>query len=714
MIRGNKAALDDGRGLILEIKNALEQAEALVSSLRRLLDLSVPTTPQNVSAAVNGSFATLTWDDSEGARRISHYAIYRNGNFVTTDTNSPYEESGLGNGAHIYQVAAVDTQGVEGSKGTAAAVTVSVVPPNPDVPISFLASAASATGINLSWARGPIDPAPTDYGLDYATAGASGPWTPIDIALVTSYNHTALTTATQYWYRLAAFNSVTPSNGYATATETTDNAGAIPAANFIIPNTVQSWDGAVAHAPEDGSANRPVRAGDVIQFASGTYDVFTLSNIVGSLNNRITVRGPQTGRATFRRSSPGGSGFVFRLDNCRHVNFNGSTTDTGITAGPDGIRRCIRVMYATGASAGNKDNPSGYIKFRETSTATYTATRNITISYVEVDGGYPTVAGNGAGISTNTDSNALLQGWSKSPYVQGSFQEHIILEYNYLHNLYQEAVYCGPNVYHWTRTGHTPEVPLRYIKIRHNYVADTGSDGLLFKSVFGGTPGADGTTENSCHHNVIIRPGQNPNSSGVVGGIGIATSSAKIDIFNNWIETAGAAGIRYSVSEGTGTGDANGAGTYIGKIYNNVIISAGTLDTGANGIHSRMDTSGSAPPASFAPTALSYNNTIISGANYGIFYNSNISSNSWARNNICLNNAVGQISNGPGGSSNNLTAGALSTIFVDPVGTYEGANINLRPSAAQLAVGTPGTDIALTDYTDAIRVGADKGAYEAV
>jgi hypothetical protein len=703
-----------------EIKDALQRAEEVVSSLRRVLDLTSPTTPQNVSAAVNGSFATVTWDDSEGARRISHYAIYRNGALVTTDTNPPYEESGLSNGTHIYQVAAVDAQGVEGAKGTAAEVTVSVVPPNPDVPINFLASAASATGISLTWQRGPIDPAPTDYGLDYATAGASGPWTPIDIALVTSYNHTALTTATQYWYRLAAFNSVTPSNGYATATEITDTSSSVGATNFIIPTTFQgTWDGRVARVPEEGGNPRAVRQGDVIRLAAGTHRDFVMTNIdAGTSAEPVFVRGPTTGQAIIRRLTPQGGGFVWQLGNVNHVRIKGDTTDTGVTAGPDGRRRNIKIMYATNASAGNKDGPASFIKFAETSAGTpYCGVRNITISDVEVDGGWTANrASNGTGIATNTNSQALVHGWVRSSAAgpvttQGTFQQRIILEYNYLHDLVQEGVYCGPNVYHWSRSGHTPEVPLRYIKARYNYISDTGGDGLLFKSIFDGTPGADGDTENSCHHNVLIRTGTNPSNNNEVGGEGLVTSTAKMNFYNNWIESCGDHAIRWVVSEGADIGDPSG--TYTGRIYNNVIIEAGTINPGlSHGILARKETS---VPVSHAPTVLSYNNTVINCASNGIFYgsgNTAVNASSWIRNNICLSNVEGQISAGTGSATNNTTTGTLDAVFVDPVGTYEAGNIDLRLEAAIAATGTVGTDIAATDYTDAVRSSPDRGAYE--
>ncbi len=690
--------------MLPEITDALKRAEELVSSLRRLLDLTLPTVPQNVSASANGSTVTLTWDTAMGAPDISHYKIYRNSSLLVVDDHSPYEDSGLANGTYSYQVSAVDRLGRESALSTASQVTVAVIPPNPDVPINFLASAASATGINLSWAAGPAPPAPTDYDLDFATAGASGPWTPITIGLQTSYSHTALTTAQQYWYRLLAKNGAFPADAYATATETTDGPAQVGAANFIIPNTVSSWDGAEAHAPEEGGAARAVRAGDIIEFQSGTYDAFTLSNIVGSVSDRITIRGPQTGRATFRRTAPSGGGHIFRLNNVRRVNFTGQTSDTGVTAGPDGKRRSIRVMYASGATSGNKDGPSTFIKFGETVTSSYTATRNITLSYVEVDGGWPTLANNGAAIGTNTNSSALTHA--------GLYQESIILEHNYLHDVAQEGLYCGPNVYHWSRSGHTPEVPLRYIKCRYNYVADTGSDGLLFKSIFDGTPGADGDTENSCHDNTLLRVGQNVNNNGLVGGNGISTSSAKINIYNNYITRAGDVGIRYSTGEGSNVGDPSG--TYTGKIYNNVVVRAG--DVGGNvsagiNVRAHADLTAAGYPA---PTGQCFNNTCLNSTGSGIQFAGSANSACFARNNICLGNDGSQISVGPGSATNNTTTGTQAATFVSPPSSVTDVVFDLHLLLAITATGTIGTDISATDIEGTARVTPDRGAYEFV
>lgn len=133
---------------------------------------------------------------------------------------SGYPDTGLAESTtYTYRCRAIDTTGRASpyvfSSGTTSSIPLP--PPAPDTPVSFVASRASATEVNLSWAAGPTGAAPTDYDLDYSTTSSSGPWTSIPFTgTATTYAHTGLTNV-QYWYRVRASASGEVS-GYASAT----------------------------------------------------------------------------------------------------------------------------------------------------------------------------------------------------------------------------------------------------------------------------------------------------------------------------------------------------------------------------------------------------------------------------------------------------------------------------------------------------------------
>lgn len=227
--------------MFLEIQDALKRAEELVSSLRRLLDLSSPTTPQNVSAEANGQIATITWDEAQGAPSISHYRIYRNGSAVATDTASPYDDPNRPNGTYIYAVAAVDAQGREGTKATASAILVSVSPPAPGIPINFSATSISNTRLDLSWAPDPNLAVPTDYDVDFSTNGAGGPWTSLTVGNQTTFSHTGLTTNQLYTYRLrASVGGVFSAYAFTTGTPQTVGTTIFPTFHFGLDLTAKA------------------------------------------------------------------------------------------------------------------------------------------------------------------------------------------------------------------------------------------------------------------------------------------------------------------------------------------------------------------------------------------------------------------------------------------------------------------------------------------
>ncbi len=197
------------------IDDAEFKAEALLTALRKVQDLTVPSIPQNVAASASGSTVTITWSDSVGARGISTYKIYRDGVFLVTDITSPYADQGLVSGTYTYSVSAVDGRGTEGSQGSASPVVVTVGPPLPDAPINFTAINVSSSQNNLAWVDGPSGGATSDYDVDFSTNGGSS-WTSLSVGLQLAFSHTGLSPGT-YLYRLKAKN-VSGDSAYVQAT----------------------------------------------------------------------------------------------------------------------------------------------------------------------------------------------------------------------------------------------------------------------------------------------------------------------------------------------------------------------------------------------------------------------------------------------------------------------------------------------------------------
>jgi hypothetical protein len=74
----------------------------------------------------------------------------------------------------------------------------------PGAPQNFVAYAASSTVFVLTWQADPNKTLPDDFDLDFSTASAAGPWTPIPINLAYTYNHTGQDVTVRHWWRLVA------------------------------------------------------------------------------------------------------------------------------------------------------------------------------------------------------------------------------------------------------------------------------------------------------------------------------------------------------------------------------------------------------------------------------------------------------------------------------------------------------------------------------
>lgn len=168
----------------------------------------------NLSASMNGSNAgriDLSWSQpGYGAgSNYCNYAIYQNGNYLTTTSNTYYSPTGLNNWqSYSYYIVAQNQFGNASNGNTASATSPGV----PSQPVSLNSSPNTATSgrINLSWAQpGQVSGGITRYtiynsgGTQIAQVGSSTTSTTVD----------GYTPGSNYSFSIRAWNSWGDNNG---------------------------------------------------------------------------------------------------------------------------------------------------------------------------------------------------------------------------------------------------------------------------------------------------------------------------------------------------------------------------------------------------------------------------------------------------------------------------------------------------------------------
>jgi hypothetical protein len=88
-------------------------------------DMVAPTAPGNLTATVDSSTVTLTWDKSTDNARVSGYVISQDETVLDTVTAKTFEVTGLADGTYTFSVVAFDASG---NHSTASTVDATVVP----------------------------------------------------------------------------------------------------------------------------------------------------------------------------------------------------------------------------------------------------------------------------------------------------------------------------------------------------------------------------------------------------------------------------------------------------------------------------------------------------------------------------------------------------------------------------------------------------------
>ena len=226
---------------------------------------AAPQTPDTVAPSVPTALASpsktstsvgLSWAASTDNQGVASYTVRANGAGAagcTAVTATSCTVTGLlANTSYSFWVTATDAADNTSAASTALTVVTSAAPPAgaPAAPSALTATAATATSVTLGWTDNASNE--TGFNIERKT-GPTGTWSQIATtgSNVATYTSTALTSGTQYFYRVRATNATADSaySNEANATpaaESTANrnpASIIEAESFNLGNNVSIASG---------------------------------------------------------------------------------------------------------------------------------------------------------------------------------------------------------------------------------------------------------------------------------------------------------------------------------------------------------------------------------------------------------------------------------------------------------------------------------------
>ncbi|QZT35061.1 transglycosylase domain-containing protein [Caldalkalibacillus thermarum TA2.A1] len=176
----------------------------------------VPAAPDNVQAKRSGGGITVSWSKVNESD-LAGYRVYRAGDdgqfkhiaSVLLHEGTVYQDSTVSGRDYAYYVTAVDIAGQE-SEPSAIAVSNAQDPdqfflPDPPSQPAGLSGQGGELSVQLSWQANPDDEQVEYYQVYYA-ANAQGPFKPLGQTHGTSYTHTSLAGAGDYWFYVTAVN----------------------------------------------------------------------------------------------------------------------------------------------------------------------------------------------------------------------------------------------------------------------------------------------------------------------------------------------------------------------------------------------------------------------------------------------------------------------------------------------------------------------------
>ena len=186
-------------------------------------DTNAPSAPTGLSGSASSpSQINLGWTASSDDVAVTGYRVYRNGVLLTTLGNVlAHQNTGLSaSTTYSYTVQAFDAAGNASAQSTAVIVTTPAAPDTvaPSTPTSLVATAVSASRINLSWSASTDNVAVTGYRVFRGGALL------VTLGNVTSLQDSNLGAGTTYVYTVRALDAAGNVSGNSAAASATTSA----------------------------------------------------------------------------------------------------------------------------------------------------------------------------------------------------------------------------------------------------------------------------------------------------------------------------------------------------------------------------------------------------------------------------------------------------------------------------------------------------------
>ena len=174
------------------------------------VDTTAPSVPTGLTATATSSASIdLTWTastDNAGGSGLVGYHVYRDAALIGTATGTTYSDSGLTPVTlYSYSVDAYDNSGNASAQSVAVVATTLAAGDTtaPSVPTGLTATVLGTTSIDLAWTASTDDT--NGSGLAGYTVYRDG--FTIGVATGTTYSDSGLVPATEYNYRVAAYDN---------------------------------------------------------------------------------------------------------------------------------------------------------------------------------------------------------------------------------------------------------------------------------------------------------------------------------------------------------------------------------------------------------------------------------------------------------------------------------------------------------------------------
>lgn len=390
---------------------------------------SVLATPTGLTATAGTGLVSLGWASVAGATKYNIKRGTASGGPYTTSIGSPtstsFTDTDVTNGVtYYYVVSAVNAAGISGKSSPANATPGGLQPP-PDAPTGLIATAVSASQINLNWTDNSTNE--TSFLIERSTDNINFAQIDSVSAGITNDDSTGLSPSTVYYYRVRASN-LSGSSAYSNTNSATTLA-APPGLFWRGDGTGNVWDvGVTANWISSGASAQFVNgvsttfddngSNNVAVALTGTLQPSTLT--IGTTKNYIFGgTGLIAGNAALTKS---GSGTLTFTNTGNNTFSGGVMINNGIVAlGMDSVTPTTENTTALGAGPVTI-NASGQLRFggKSGGVATFLITNAITLN------GGTIFSVDGRQILTNATVNigaaggTLLTRWSGKDLMIGS------------------------------------------------------------------------------------------------------------------------------------------------------------------------------------------------------------------------------------------------------------------------------------------------------